>query len=460
MSSQGDAPRRGDLLPKGLEATLQRRTRDLPGGDRIETAILDRPSAVRLATMMSGGAPGASGAAARLESLAGLHSELAARTSEPRRLLTSAATRVTGYPESVIDSSLRDLFASLDAPGLQPWAAVTEPLVPAGGGLVRRMPPSLALVISSGNIPGAALPSITGCLVMGSAVIARPAEGEPVLLTLYGELLAQRLPGLARALAVAQWEPGDASVADPLLTAADAVILYGGEAAVESVRSSLGPETRFLGYGPRISFGVVAREALSRRELPRTAAAVALDTALFDQQGCMSPHAFYVEAGGEATADELAAEVAAELDRLTVRIPRRPLSPAEAADIHRWRSEMEMRSLAGEPVRLLAGEDLAWSVALAPAARLAAGPGNRSLLLQPVESLDQVPGLIRPSRRRLLAAIVAAPSSRRESLANLLAASGVKRLVGAGASQRSEPWAWHDGFDQPALLTRTVIDLL
>lgn len=460
MRAAGDALRRGDLLPRGVETTLERRVRDLPGGERIETAILDRPSAVRLAAVMSAAAPGAPGAAARLVSLAELHSELAARASEPRRLLTCAVSRITGYPESVVDSSLRDLFASLDAAGLQPWAAATEPAVPAGGGLVRRMPPSLALVISSGNIPGAALPSIAGCLVMGSAVIARPAEGEPVLLPLYAELLTQRLSGFARALAVAQWDAGDASVSDPLLTAADAVILYGGEAAIESVRSSLSPETRFLGYGPRISFGVVAREALSRLALPRTAAALALDTALFDQQGCMSPHTFYVEAGGESTVDDLAVEVAAELERLRVRLPRRPLSPAEAAAIHRWRSEMEMRSLAGEPVRLLAGKDLAWSVALAPPARLSAGPGNRSLLLQPVESLDQVPGLIRPSRRRLLAAIVAASPSRREALANLFTASGVKRLVAAGASQRSEPWAWHDGLDQPALLTRTVIDLL
>ena len=81
------------------------------------------------------------------------------------------------------------------------------------------------------------------------------------------------------------------------------------------------------------------------------AAAIARAVAAYDQQGCVSPHAVYVQAGG-VDAMELAAAIARELEVLAESLPARRLNAAEAIAIRGARDRAEFRSIAGNAQRV------------------------------------------------------------------------------------------------------------
>ena len=97
------------------------------------------------------------------------------------------------------------------------------------------------------------------------------------------------------------------------------------EFALEQVRRQLPVSTRFLPYGHKLGFGMIGRAALNVQRAPATARLAAHDVVRYDQQGCYSPHVFYVERGGKVTPREFAQYLASELANLEKRFPRRML---------------------------------------------------------------------------------------------------------------------------------------
>src|SRR5207247_8775921 len=67
---------------------------------------------------------------------------------------------------------------------------------------------------------------------------------------------------------------------------------------------------RLVAHGPRWSVAVIGRGARD------AAAALALDVALHDQRGCLSPHAVYVAGEARGFAERLAAALEAVAERL------------------------------------------------------------------------------------------------------------------------------------------------
>src|SRR5262249_15110338 len=142
-------------------------------------------------------------------------------------------------------------------------------------------------------------PSMIHALLVKSPCLVKTAAEEPVLPVLFARSLAQEAPWLGEALAVLHWPGEDADVGAAALKDAEAVIAYGSDTSLASLRAWTPLGTRFQAHGHRIGFGVIGREALTLGGVDDTAARAARDVALFDQQGCMSPQYFYVEEGGE-----------------------------------------------------------------------------------------------------------------------------------------------------------------
>ena len=146
---------------------------------------------------------------------------------------------------------------------------------------------------------------------------------------------------------------------------ADTVLAYGGNEAIAQVRAQVPVTTRFLGYGHKLGFGLIARAALDAQRGPATARLAAHDIVRYEQQGCYSPHHFYVERGGRMAPREFALHLAGELANLQRRFPRRALALEEAAAVSGWRQGAELQALAGDGVGgELFGEDGAASACL------------------------------------------------------------------------------------------------
>ena len=99
------------------------------------------------------------------------------------------------------------------------------------------------------------------------------------------------------------------------------------------------------GYGHKLGFGLVSRTVLDVQRAPALARRAAHDIVRYEQQGCYSPHQFYVERGGKVEPRAFAHYLAAELANLQHRFPRRALALEEAAAVAGWRQSAELRRL-------------------------------------------------------------------------------------------------------------------
>jgi hypothetical protein len=178
---------------------------------------------------------------------------------------------------------------------------------------------------------------------------------------------------------------------------------------------------------------------------------------LFDQQGCLSPQAVYVEREGEISPQVLAEGVAEACAGLAGQYPRRQLSAAEAAAIHQYRAEVEMRSLTETGARLwVSPGSTGWTVALDPNPQLMECCLNRTVILRPVADLGEVLPGIEMMRGQLISAGLEAGDARRRELVETLGEAGVTRITRLGKAQEPASALYHDGINALATLARFV----
>lgn len=293
--------------------------------------------------------------------------------------------------------------------------------------------PDLTVCIFAGNVPGIPAFDIALALALKSPCLARPAAAEPDFAALWARSIAEVDPDLGRCVAVERWEYEE----NEPLQRAGAVIVYGSDATVAAVRSRVGPGVRFLGHGHRVGVAVVAREAASRM----TARGLALDVAMYDQQGCVSPHVAFVERGGELAPAEFARACGTELAALEQEMPRSPLSTAEAALLRRVRDEAEFTAdaLFASPT------NLAWTVVHSENPAFAPSPLNRLLRTCAIDGLEQVPALLGTAEGLLQTVAYAGPPERSAALATALGVLGASRICPVGRVQTLSGLWRHDG---------------
>jgi hypothetical protein len=375
--------------------------------------------------------------------------------SDPlRRTAEKALPEVTGYSPAMIRHGLERMAADwravplhrLLAAELGDPAALDGFRPRAGGGRTHAVGPALSFHVFSGNVPGVAVTSLIRTLLLKSPSLGKAASGEPVLAALFGRGLQEEDPDLGACVAVAYWAGGDPQLEAAALERAEAVVAYGGDAAVESLRERTPPRARFLGYGHRLSLALVAREATGGAAGERAAAEAAAAVATFDQQGCVSPHVIYVEDGGERTSAEWARCLARALEEVSRRLPRGALSPGESSAIRQLRAEAEFAQIAGRGTEIHAsapGTD--WTVVHDPDPAFRASCLNRVVRVCPVEDLAVLPDLLAPVAHHLQSVGYAAPGDRIRAVGRVLADLGASRIVPIERMPWPAPEWHHDG---------------
>ena len=336
---------------------------------------------------------------------------------------TTTASRLAALPEP---AAMRDwLTAELG------HADALDRFVPYAGRLARAIAPGTILHILSGNTPQAALQSLTRGLLLGSRNLCKlPAAGLPEV-----EAFIAALPAEMRALVRTS-----TTLPESWLAQADAIIVFGTDATIAHFRALARATQTFLGYGHRISFGIIFADPDCT-----SAAAAARDASLFDQQGCLSPHVFYIRENAPAYARRLAEEMA----HFAKQNPRTPLTTAESASIHALQETIRFRAANGELCEVFCGEG--WTVILDAAPSFPATPLNRVIFVKPLPTdLDADLDAIRPH----LSACGIHPATLEN--AEFVAAHGVTRICPIGAMQQP-PHTWHqDGQPTLAPLVRWV----
>lgn len=380
---------------------------------------------------------------------------VARRFLDPRDPLRHEAAKhlpaLTGYSPEMVAAVLEGMAREWTSGALERLLAAELPdrdvlydFSPRAGvpGLTRAFPPRLVTHVFSGNVPGVAVTSLVRALLLRAPSLGKTAATEPVVPVLFARAVAEADPLAGRALAVAWWPGADRERTEASLREAEAVVAYGSSETVERVREASSPHARFLGYGHRVSFGIVTRE-VTDGEAPGLAREAARDVALFDQQGCVSPHLYYVEEGGDVDAAAWSRLLADALARVEERLPRGALDPGESAMIRELRTEAEFGDLAdrGGAVHASA-EGTAWTVLHDPDPGFAASCLNRVVRVKPIASMKALRERTAPLRHLLQTVGVAGSPERRRAIAGWLGEMGASRIVPFG-KMAWPPSTWH-----------------
>jgi hypothetical protein len=363
---------------------------------------------------------------------------------------------LTGYLKTFRKAELnRFLAEDFSNPGIldgfQPMAK---------GGVARAFGPDILAHIWAGNVPGLPLWSLISGLLVKAGNVGKVPSAEPLFAGWFAQLVAEMQPDLADCFAIVWWKGGDAARETALLKQADVVLAYGGNESLEAIRSRVPVTTRYLPYGHKLSFGMISRASLDVRKATAVAHQAAYDVVRYDQQGCYSPHVFFVERGGKVSPRDFCRYVAHELESFELKFSRRALTIAEAGDVAAWRHQAEAQGVA-QPDHEMIGDDAgAWSVAYVEDEEILAPSGlNRTIKIVAVDALDDVAPRIAPFKAFLQTVGIVAPPEELYRLADQLGQVGVTRISALGQMTAPEAGWHHDGrFNLLDLVTLTEIE--
>ena len=362
-----------------------------------------------------------------------------------RVLLDEAVPHLTGYSPAMSSLIIDRMAQDWTRPALERVlaaelgdGAILEQFVRQEKREVMAVAPRLVTHVFAGNIPGVAVTSLVRALLVRAASLGKTASEEPLLAPLFAQAIAAQNRIVGNALAVTYWPGGDQISEETAFAAADAVVVYGGATALAAVRRLAPPHVRVLDHGPRLSAGFVARDALGSADAATTLARdIAHAVATFDQQGCVSPHAVFVECDGMVSARGLAESIAGELRALQRHLPRGSLTPAEAAAIRETRTRAEFAS----DMDLVSGPDEPFTVILSGRAAFDASCLQRTIVIHDVRTLDEALSMLAPHRPLLQSAALAGD----DGFGIHLARAGFTRITSFARIPWPDPAEYHDG---------------
>lgn len=302
----------------------------------------------------------------------------------------------------------------------------------------RRAAPGPVLVLLASNLPALAVQPLLPALALGRSVISKSPTAEPLFAPAFVAALAAREPALGRAVAAVTWPGGHHALEAPLLVAASRVLAYGDRETLDDLGRRTGGE-KLVTYGPKTSLAVISADADPGQAAP----GLARDVALFDQRGCLSVAALYVERDAEAWAAALTGELA----RLAHEWPPGPAAPEAAGAVQRLRAEAALRGLPVWPLEPLG----AGTVVVEPEPAFRPSPGLRTVRVHPLTDLAPLPEVLAPWRGRLQGVAWAgrAAETAARSLTSLDGSGlGISRVTPAGALQSPDA-LWHNGGAHP-----------
>lgn len=269
--------------------------------------------------------------------------------------------------------------------------------------------PKWLLAILAGSIPAIAVNTVFWSLAARIPVVLKPSPG---LKTFTGRLAstANEVFGAhGRPVSLIDLRSGD----DALLahvTSAPVCLVYGSDNTFGQVFQARSGLPTF-GGGHRESFAVVYAEILEAGAVNGIARGIARDCAVYDQGGCLSPHAVLVETGGGVSPSNLAHRIFQELLALERRLPRGPLSLEDAARLRIFREDRQF-SVTGAGAVLSSPQALTPLVVYTPEGQYVPGPGQRVLQVFPFTGTPDLRRLL-PSMAGCVQGIAVAGDRRR-----------------------------------------------
>jgi len=435
--SEGSSPAWIQMMPTGdtagvVEPALVRRAFDAV---RLQSNALRLMSTERVA-----------------DRLGRLHARLLAPESTLLQTWAREVSAHNGLSEPMVEWALRDLLGRMNTRALialveaefgdrDPFGA---PQMLAAHACSRSAnPPSSVFHVLAGTVPTVAVEAIVLALLGRAPNVIKTSRNEPHVARLYLRALRQHAPDLASSVAVLTWEGGDQELERLACDQAAVVVAYGSNQTIDAMYGKCRFPTKFIGYGHRISFGIVTAAGHADRgtgppALSRLCRDFALDASAFDQAGCMSMNCLFVHRAGPWTVEQIARGLAEDgFPHVEQTLPRGRLTPNIAA------AQMQAIAVAefeGRAFVAPTGAAIAFD-----RCRFEPSAGGRLLNVVPYSTDEELLAALEPLRGMLSTAAIDCGNAERGELTQRLSRMGVRRVVRPGRMQRPLWQRDHDG---------------
>jgi Acyl-CoA reductase (LuxC) len=293
---------------------------------------------------------------------------------------------------------------------------------------VRARAPKIIYHICAGNLAVSAWTSLAHGLLLGARnVVKLPDDREDS--SARREILdfIRGLPAPLRKLVKTH-----RTLDTDLLRRADAVVAFGSDTTMKSLRALIRWDQKFIAHGHAVSLLWLADP---NRLTPRQARACAVDILTYDQLGCLSPQTIYVPPG--TAYDALGWKLARALETSWQRLDQKPKRPLSVAA--RITEARDLAHALGHRVWLPPKNHLGWTLIHDPNPAFQPSPLHGVIYLRQVNETHLPTALASAAGRISTVGVVGRMSSPGEqAFLNL----GVSRFCAAGRMQ-FPPLTWH-----------------
>lgn len=371
---------------------------------------------------------------------------------------------VTGFSEAMVRKGIEELCWTFDPDALQKKIAtelngiprVNDPgyhLDPNSGTIKQWHPLGVVLHVLAGNVFVGAAGSLVEGLITGNVNIFKMSSAEKLFLpALIQSLIECDDKGfLSRALAVLDFSSSQTEIVKAFKNGVDAVAVWGGEEAVKAYRNDLAARTKFIVFGPKLSLAVVSATGLKEQGLSATAAHLAKDLIIWDQNACTAPQLCYVE--GVSNAHALADALAGELEKAAKILPAGSLDRHNAVELRKFRNVAELAEALGEGRLLESPKNLDWTLYVDNNQEITPSPLHRSLRLVPFQNPQEVIKNIGTLRGYIQSVGLTVSGEETIPWFKKLSDAGALRIVSLGKMALGEIDDPHDGnYDLPQFM--------
>lgn len=360
---------------------------------------------------------------------------------------------VTGYSTAMVDHAHTNLSEMLSKKNMENIVdsdlnnrQFLEEWIKVGDIFVHAQPRGRVLHILAGNAPTISAVSMIRGSLTKNVNILKVASGDPVTSVYLASSFrdVDKDHPITKTTSVVYWKH-NSEIEDKFIRISNALCVWGGKDAVESIRQKSVYGVELLEFGPKRSMQLIGQEAFKdSKTLKYVTDKISHDIVLFDQEACHSPQFVFVEGDVEKFCEVLSTS----LDEEGKRLPRGFVHHAKHASISH---ERLMAKFYGEKIYVSKGTE--WTLIITDnLKRTLRHPLGRTLYVFKIDHLKNALKYIDST----VQSVAIYPNERINELRDEITLNGADRVTHIGKMGYFAPGAPHDSIYPLSRLVRWV----